>query len=240
VNPSYALSTVVLGFGEDQSAAVLWYGLHKLAIPGDAPAPELAQGLFDQLAIHGKALAGMPVVPEVWAIDAGGAQFDPVIRFAQESSRLCGIGAHGFTGRGAKNYRPYGKTVSGALREQCHGCLDKKHGRNIRWVAWNSDYWKEVAQRAWLGEIGSPAAVSLFDGLHSEFSMQVCGDKLVGKGDVGGQTFWNWHRAPGKNDFGDAMAQAYALSAYGGVGTGGVPTRRRKVRAVIRRRGSGW
>ena len=234
INPSHALTTVVVGFGEDQSAAVLWYGLHRLSIPGDTPAPELARALFEQLAIHGKALAGLPVVPEVWAIDAGGANFDAVIRFSETSARLCGIPAHGFTGRSAKFYRPYGKHVSGTPREQCHGCLDRKLGRHIRWVAWNSDYWKEVAQRAWLGEIGSPSAISLFDGLHSEFAAQVSNERLLGKGDVGGQTFWNWVRVPGRNDFGDATAQAYALAAYGGTGTGGQAPRRKKLaRAVI-------
>ena len=221
VNPSYAFSTVVLGFGEDQTAAVLWYGLHKLSIPGETPATELAKALFEQLTIHGKELAGLPMNPGVWAIDAGGAQFDPVIRFAEESARICGIPAHGFRGGGARYYRPWGKSVSGTLCEQCHGCLDRKLGRNIRWVAWNADYWKEVAQRAWLGEIGSPGSVSLYAGTHSEFSTQVCGDKLMGKGDIGGQVFWNYHRTPGRNDFGDAMAQGYALAAYYGIGTSG-------------------
>ena len=235
INPSHALTTVVVGFGEDQSAAVLWYGLHKLSIPGNTPAPMLARMLFDQLTIHGKALAGLPTLPEAWAIDGGGAQFDPVVRFAEMAARLVGIPAHAFTGRGSKNYRTNGKTVSGALREQCHGALDRKNGRIIRWVPWNADYWKEVAQRAWLGEIDSPGAVSLFAGIHGEFAAQVCGDKLMGKGEIGGQMIWNYHRVPGRNDFGDAMAQAYALAAYGGIGTGGRSVRgeRRKIRAVI-------
>ena len=233
VNPSWAFSTVVLGFGEDQSAAVLWYGLHRLSIPGDTPAPELARALFEQLTIHGKALAGLPVAPEVWSIDAGGANFDAVVRFAESSARLCGIPAHGFTGRSAKFYRPYGKHVSGTVREQCHGCLDRKEGRLIRWIVWNADYWREVAQRAWLGEIDSPGAVSLFDGLHSEFAAQVSNERLKGKGDVGGQMFWNWVRAPGRNDFGDAMAQGYALAAYGGTGTAGQAQRRKKAARVI-------
>ena len=234
INPSHALTTVVVGFGEDQTAAVLWYGLHRLAIPGNTPAPMLARMLFDQLAIHGKALAGLPVHPEAWAIDGGGAQFDPVVRFAEMAARTVGIQAFAFTGRGSKNYRPNGKTVSGPPREQCHSAMDRKDGRVIRWVPWNADYWKEVAQRAWLGEIGSPGAVSLFDGLHSEFAAQVCGDKLMGKGEIGGQMIWNFHRVPGRNDFGDAMAQAYALAAYGGIGTCGRTARGvKRIRAVI-------
>ena len=221
VNPSYAFSTVVLGFGEDQSAVVIWYGLHKLTISGDIPSAVLARALYESLVTHGKERANCGLKIEEWAIDAGGGQFDPVIRFAGDAARLCGIPAHGFTGRGASKYRPWGKNVSGALREECHGCMAKKDGRTIRWVAWNADYWKEAAQRAWLGEIGSPGSISLYEGSHREFATQVCADKLMGKGEVGGQMMWNFHRVPGRNDFGDAMAQGYALAAYMGIGTHG-------------------
>ena len=222
VNPSYGFSSVVLGFGEDQSAVVLWYGIHKLAIPGDLPALELGRRLFAELTAHGKALAGLPVGVEQWAIDAGGGNFDGVLAFAAAASRVCGIPAFGFTGRGAKNYRQTGKTAAGPFREQCHGCLDHKDGRAIRWVAWNSDFWKECAQRAWLGEIGAPGALSLPAGIHGEFAAQVTNERLLGKGDVGGQTFWNFKRLPGRNDFGDALAQGYALAAFGfGIGTSG-------------------
>lgn len=231
-NPSRALSSALVGMGEDQTAAVIWYGLHPTAIGDDVPAAVFNRLLFDQLAAHGKALAALPVRPEVWAIDAGGKQFDAVVRFCEMSAQLCGIQAHAFTGRGSKNYRPSGKTAVGPTREQCHGCLDRKDGRVIRWTAWNADYWKEVAQRAWLGAVGSPGSLSLYEGNHGEFAAQVCGDKLMGKGEIGGQMIWNWHRVPGRNDFGDAVAQAYAAAAFNGIGTGGRVERKRKSVAV--------
>lgn len=222
VNPSYALSTVLQGFGGDQSCGYLNYELRKIAIPSGLPEPEFNRRLFDELAAYGKALSSTPLRPDVWGIDAGGSQFDAVVRFCGESVRICGIQAVAMTGRGWKNYRPYGKTmVAGQKREQCHGCLDRKDGRVIRWVAWNSDSWKEVAQKAWLGDIGAPGAASLFAGLHPEFSTQFCGEKLISKGDVGGQTVWIFNTVPGKHDFLDAAAQGYALAAYNGIGTGG-------------------
>lgn len=238
INPSYALSTVLLGFGQDQSAVVLWYGLHKLAIPGDTAAPEHNRQLYAELAAHGKELGAMPVRPDFWAIDGGGANFDAAIRWAGESARVCGIPCMAFTGRGTKNYKPYGKTlVTGQRREQCHGCLDRKEGRIIRWVAWHADYWREIAQRAWLGDVGSPGSVSLFYGQHHEFAKQVTGERLLGKGEVGGQLLWNWATLPGRHDFGDAVAQGYAAAAFGGIGTGGgVVKEKRKANVVIRRR----
>ncbi len=227
VNPSYALSTVVLGFGQDQTCAVLWYGLYKIAIPGETPAPVLNRELYEAFSKHGRELAAMPCRVEKWAIDAGGANFDAVARFTGDSARLCGIPAMGFTGRGAKQYKPYGRTLDGPAREQCHRCLTKKEdGRIIRWVVWNADYWKEIMQRAWMGEIGAPGSCSLFRGNHGEFARQVCGEKLMGKGEIGGQMFWNFVTVPGRHDFLDAMAQGYAAAAYDGTGTGGFTRRR--------------
>jgi len=229
VNPSYALSTTIPGFGQDQSAAVLWYGLHKLDIPGETSAPELARQLYAELTAHGRELAGQTIRPDLWAIDAGGANFDAVIRFAAESVRLCGIQAHAFTGRAGKNYNEYGRTYPKGQprREQCHVRQDIKDGRHIRWVVWHADYWREVSQRAWLGDVSAPGACSLYRGGHHEFSQQVCAEKLMGKGDVGGRMMWNWHTVPGKHDFSDCMSQAYAAAAYGGIGTGGRVVRRK-------------
>jgi hypothetical protein len=234
VNPSYALSTVVLGFGQDQTAAVLWYGLHPLKIPGDTPAAQLARLLFDALAAHGKTLAAMPCRVERWAIDGGGANFDAVTRFAGESARACGIPAMAFTGRGTKNYRPTGRTLDGRPGEGWHACLDRKDGRLIRWVAWHADYWREIAQRAWLGEAGAPGSVTLPAGNHGEFARQVSAERLAWKGDQGGVTGWRWVTQPGKRDFGDAMAQGYAAAAWGGIGTGGARVTQAPRRSVAR------
>jgi hypothetical protein len=231
VNPSYALSTVLPGFGIDQTAALLWHGLHPLAIRSDLPAPEFARQLFGQLTAHGRFLASLPCKPEAWGIDAGGAQFDAVVRFASESVSLCGIQAYAMTGRGWKAYKPYGKTaIQAQIREQCHGCMDQKEGRRIRWVAWNSDYWKEIAQRAWLGEVGSPGSISIPTGDHRELSDQIVAQPLLKKG-IGLSGAMEWIFKPDnlchKHDFGDAMAQGYALAAFVGFGTGGAIVRHR-------------
>jgi len=231
VNPSYALSTVLLGFGADQSAAVLWYGLHKMHIARDVTTEELKRKLFDELQAHGKELAGMPVVPEFWAIDGGGANFDGVIRFAGESARVCGVPAAAFTGRGFDKYNEYGKTFlkGQPRREMCHVRADVKDGRHIRWIPWQTDYWKEVMQRACLGDVGAPGAMSLPKGYHNEFATQICASKLIAKGEFGGKMAWKWHEVPGKRDFHDAMGQGYAAAAYLGIGTSGqVVLRKRK------------
>jgi len=223
INPSYAFSTVVLAFGEDHRAAVLWYGLHRCNIDVTGmTAAEYARALYPVMVEHGKALAGLPFRIEAWAKDAGGAQFDAIAPFADRVGKAIGINAIAFTGRPAKKYKPYGQTtVKSMVREQCHGCMTIKGGQRLQWVAWNADYWGEVAQRAWNGAEGGPGTITLYAGHHAEFAQQICNKRLAGKGEIGGQMMWNWIDMPGKQDFHDAVAQCYALAAFMGMGTGG-------------------
>ena len=223
MNPSYAFSSAILGFGRDQTAAVSWYGKYTkapLPIPEALPEAERHRRVFEALALHGKELSALPCKPEVWHIDASGEYFQTVLRFCEQSVALCGLQAIASTGVGSKNYRPYGKNVLGQPREFCHMRSDVIDGRRRKWFAWQADYWREIAQRAWLGSVGAPGSVSLFKGNHREFAEQICREQLKGKAEVGGQMFWNWHTAPGPHDFGDVMAQAYAAAAWCGIGTG--------------------
>jgi hypothetical protein len=218
LNPSYALSSVVCGFGRDQTCAVGWYGLHPMDIPGDTTAPERARRIYDELAIHGRLLASIQCKPDLWIIDASGTDFDVVLRFCNDSFRLCGLNSAPATGRASKLYKPWGKNVI-TTREQCHMRFDIFQGRRRKWIVWNADHWREVAQRAWLGEVGSPGSCSIFNGRHGEFADQICREALMGKADVGGTMLYNWHTQPGKHDFGDCMAMCYAGSAWQGIGS---------------------
>ncbi|MFH1517493.1 MAG: terminase gpA endonuclease subunit, partial [Pseudomonadota bacterium] len=241
VNPSYALSTVVIGFGQDQSAAVLGYVLFTkapLPIAGDVPAAELATQIYEALHRHGGEIAAFPVKPDAWYIDGRGSDVNAVVRLARESMHLWGMPALASLGYGARNYRPTGRHVDGHPREQCHRSIDQSVRPVRRWLSWNADYWREVAQRAWLGSIGAPGCCSLHKGGHTDFARQVASERLLGKAEVGGQMMWNWHTQPGRHDFGDAMAQAYAGAAYGGIGTGGSglprqPRRRRPTGVTV-------
>lgn len=104
-------------------------------------------------------------------------------------------------------------------------------GRRRKWMSWDADHWREIAQRAWLGSVGAPGSISLFRGRHTEFAGQICAEKLMGKAYVGGQLMYNWHTQPGAHDYGDALAQAYAAAAWGGIGTsGGVAPRQQQRR----------
>jgi hypothetical protein len=225
INPSFGMTWGIVGFGADQSAAVLGYGIHKMHVSGGATRQEADRAIYENLVQHGRKMAEVGCAPELWFIDAGGAAFDVALKFANESRRVCGIQAIPCTGRGARNYRPYGKSVLGRPREQCHMAVDQ---RGRKWVAWNTDYWREIAQTAWTGSVGAPGACNLPNGHHREFAEQICREQLRGKEEIGGQMVWVWDTAPGNHDYGDVMSMCYMGAAWGGIGTAGPVQRQRK------------
>ena len=242
LNPSYAFTSAVVAFGDDQTAAVVTHGLYRGAtgkgiVAGDATTHERQRKVFEALVVLGKQLAALPVKIDLWLIDASGTDFDVVLRFCSESAKLCGVSAAGATGRAGKTYREYGRNVVGAPREGCYMASDKKARPVRKWLAWNTHHWGETAQRAWLGTVGAPGSLSLYTGgNHKEVAEQICRVTLKGKGDVGGEMFWNWHEQPGKHDFHDVIGQAYAGAAWNGIGTGG--RQRKKAPAKTKRRRS--
>ena len=227
INPSYGLTWALTGFGPDQTAAVLGYGVHPMHVSYEATPAELAAGIYEALVAHGKKLAALPCKPEAWVIDAGGAAFDAVNKFARNSVAACGLPAIPATGRPAQYYTPYGRTVLGRPREGCHMAHNE---RGWKWIAYNSCYWREQQQKGWTGSIGAPGSCSLPAGHHREFAEQVCREQLAGKAEMGGKMRWEWHKAPGKNDYCDAMTMCYMAAAFAGIGTGGAgaPIRQRR------------
>jgi hypothetical protein len=225
INPSFGLTWVLVGFGGDQTAGVLWYGIHPMSVPTGATEGETARAVYEALVLHGRELAGLSCRPETWIIDAGGSNFDIANRFSIQSTRLCNLQAIPATGRGNRNYRPFGKSVLGQPREQCHTAVDT---RGRKWVAWNADYWREVAQKGWTGSIGAPGSCSLPAGNHRTVAEQVCREQLAGKNEVGGQMVWIWNTQPGDHDYGDCMAMAYMGAAWAGIGTAGTGGRKKR------------
>ena len=233
LNPSYALSTAITAYGRDQTAAVLWYGLHPMDVSGDTTKAAREAKVYEALVAHGKHLASLQCAPGLWIIDAGGTDFDVVLQFVRNSVKLCGIQAIGAVGKSSKMYKPWGKNIVGQPRDQCHMRADSFAGVKRTWLNWNADYWKEAAQRAWLGSVGAPGSCSIYNGNHGEFSEQICREILMGKADVGGTMIWNYHTQPGKHDFGDCMAMCYTGSAWQGIGTGGGMVHEQKQKAKV-------
>lgn len=219
---NYGLHSVCVAFRNDQTAAVVWYGrFDKITVPENAPQAERKRIIYEMLVAHGKQIDGLQARPGLWIID-GGYEHEMAQRYVTARATLPpAIVARGYA---ADRYRPWGRNVIGKAREECH---------HARWplghgLAWNADYWREISQRGWLGSVGAPGACSLYPGQHRDFAEQVTREKLGEKLEGRLGMVWRWLQTPGKHDYGDSMAMAYAGAAWQGVGTGGQERRARR------------
>jgi hypothetical protein len=241
VNPSYAISTVIAAFGQDQRSAVLWYGTQSLSVDSESPDAQKQKEIMHQLEIHGRNIASLPCklyVPPSggieWMIDGGGSPQDTINNFALNSKRSCGITSIAAFGRSGKGYVHPAIIKKGvvAIREQSHikRVLGRKH-----WVLWNEDYWLEQSQLAWTGATGGPGSCDLPRGSHNKFAEQICEEQLQGKVLLNGRMIYDWNRSSRPHDYGDCMAMLYCLAAINGIGTGGEVVRLRKQQQNRRR-----
>jgi len=218
----YGLHSAMTAFGNDQTAAVMWYGRldnrgQPLA-PKNTAASEVKKAVYEALVRHGEGIINSKQDITLWIID-GGWMHDVVQRYVSEIGKGLPFPVMVARGYPADKYRP-GRNAIGAPREECH--LTKwPLGKGI---AFNQHYWCEVAQRAWLGDVGSPGSCSLFaGGDHREYAEHICREKLVEKFDGKYGPVWVYHSQPGWHDYGDAMYMCYVAAAWHGVGTGAQP-----------------
>lgn len=219
----YGIHNVCLGFGSDQTSAVLWYGCYnKISVPKNKTIPEIEAIVYEMLSGTAKLILSLDVKPKTWFID-GGYVHAAVQKFATRIGPKLPFRVIVARGYANDRYKPVGKYLIGQPKEQCHA-TEWPLGKGL---AWNADYWREVSQRAWLGTIGAPGSCSLFKGHHKEFCDQICREKLIEK--VTGRTgdFYKFHQTPGWHDYCDCMAQGYAGAAWEGIGTGGARRKRR-------------
>lgn len=144
--------------------------------------------------------------------------------FARSSLKTVGISACAMLGRASHIFNPF---VRSRLRDSIGRtvlCGDPaehvKAGAGKKYVFWDSDYYREIVQKAFLANVGSPGSCTLYKGdadEHSEYAMQVCNEKLLliqHKKD--GKDIYSW-KSHEKHDALDSTAQAFAIAATQGI-----------------------
>lgn len=233
LNPAYGFSSAMTTFDRVATGTVPWYGIHPTSIHKERMTEaEYRAMIYEQLVVFGMNLQrecrNRGIRLDAWAIDAGGDQFEPVQRLWRNARDIgLELEVMPMVGKAGKTWNPFVRSrIRHAINETVE-CGDRdRDGNRQRWVNFNADFWREVMQRAWLGEIGTPGGLSLFGGSaeirHDEFAMQVSAEQLRKKELApDGRYRYEWtggdlHR----HDYGDAETMCLAAAANKGLTQG--------------------
>jgi len=242
LNLSYALTTVIVGFKPDMTAHVLHYMFTKCNIDAKLPVAQYNEAVYDALVNLGKQIKALGTKIDGWGIDASGMPFDAVTLFAKNSMQVVGLPACAMMGRASQVFNPFVRT---RLRDSVNKtvlCGDAqehvKAGAGKKYMFWNSDYYRETVQKAFLARVGVSGSCTLFKGTtddHSEYAMQVCNERLLLIQHMkDGRDIYSWKsREP--HDALDATAQAFAVAASQGISGSNMQKAKLKPRHIVKK-----
>ena len=224
LNLSYALTTVIVGFKPDMTAHVITYFFTKCSIDSRLPTAQYNEAVYDVLTDLGREIKALGIKIDGWGIDGSGMPFDAVTLFAKNSSQTVGISACAMLGRASHLFNSFVRTRLRDAVNKTVLCGDPqehvKAGAGKKYMFWNSDFYRETVQKAFLAKLGVSGSCTLFKGdadAHAEYAMQMCNERLLliqHKKD--GRDIYSWKsREP--HDALDATAQAFAVAASQGI-----------------------
>lgn len=222
VNAEAGLRWGVMAFGPNRVTAIVAYGKYpekgrlypdgtaEGAIPAilSAAIRRVAHAIFDT---PFRTTDGEAVRVSGICFD-GGWQTETVAKAcdglnAALGAKICGW-SKGFNWRG---YRP-GKAPPEARGEFCHVSTDGKYGP---FLAFHADYWREIAQTAFMNAPLTPSSCSFWGDdkiAHYDFAAETCAEELVAKFTrPDNLTQWDWKKT-GPNHYGDV---AYGCMVFG-------------------------
>jgi len=237
------LHWVMAGFDQQMTAHVAAYSRfppHGELWPENAPELVIGQAITRGLTDLCNAIAGTAFIrgqsrmtPSLVLVDAS-FNSETVHRFCENWRGPFRVMPA--IGRAASRYSWNKSTIIGRPMEQCHRQRPQK--RICPYVMFNACYWREVAQRSFLGAPGEAGGCTLFNAgsprAHGPFAEHVTAERLAEKfPSPAGDMVWKWNPPTGHNDWGDALTGAYVAAAMEGITTSGAPVetgiRRRKV-----------
>lgn len=231
VNAVDGLRWEIAGFGARRIVGSLAYGqypaegqrlypegLPESAIPAYV-APALREVATRVMSTEFVDDDGKPV--KVSGICFDGGWMTATVASAVAELNAVGIPAVWSKGFSSKDYSAnhHEKAASGKIEglkaaEECHLWATS----NGKFLAYNSDYWKEVSQTSYLAEPLSPSSSSFWGddpNVHIDFAQEVCNEELIAKErSTRYGSIWTWKKPKGLlNHFGDVHAGVLAYGA---------------------------
>lgn len=175
LNVSFAVTTTLIAFKRDLTGTVIDHFVTPCRIPTTLNETEYNQRVHDILSKIGNKLKEYNIQINAWGIDAGGKNFNVVTNFVKVSK---GIPACAMLGRASHMLNLFTRS---RLREAIGRtilCGDSqehiKANSGIKYMFFDSDVYREQAQRALLSPLYAQGSLSLYDGTpesHKDFAI---------------------------------------------------------------------
>ncbi|MBQ9727164.1 MAG: hypothetical protein IJV65_06630 [Kiritimatiellae bacterium] len=226
VNAAAGISWSVTAFGPKRVAAVVdygrWPGDGRRLVAQNVPTTQMQQEVGRGVAHVVDHLLALRLarpngraarIDAVW-VDIGWLQ-DTVLAVVEGRERVTGRSV-----RGCKGYsNVYFEAGAAGRHVVTPGPgVNEREWDGRRWLAQNSDLWKETAQRAFLAEPGTPGSIALYGSTaraHDEFSYEMSSETLEEKLDSKRGTIYRWILKPGaSNHWLDTTSGCFAMAAW--------------------------
>lgn len=208
----------VVAYGNLPSRGELWPENATERVKNQCIARGLGE-LVSLLATAPVSRAGTPMRLSALLVDAGFAT-ETVRRFCELSARPVPIFPARGTDAGGYGFRR--ESIIGRPGERMH--LQRIQGMRGGEVRFDADYWRSIAQRAWLGAAGEPGALTLHavaaPAAHEDFARHCAAEQLVQTYETQKGLRYEWSRRPGTSwDWGDALTGCFVAAAFLGLRT---------------------
>ncbi len=232
VNADAGLRWEIAGFGTGRVVATLAYGqypaegqrLYPEGLPQSAVAGYLAPAIRE---VARRIMSVTLVDADGQQVKVDGICFDGGWMTETVASTVAELNACGLVSVWSKGFssRDYSlnhheKAASGKIdglkaAEECHLWATS----NGKFLAFNSDYWKEVSQTSFLAEPLAPSSSSFWGddpNVHIDFAQEICNEELQAKErSTRYGSIWTWKKSKGlPNHYGDVHA---GVMVYGAI-----------------------
>lgn len=228
LNLSYALTTTIMAYRPDGSAAMVYHETWPSSINGKLNGSAYYSEVVKKLTEYAGHLTGLGLKIDRWAIDCGGMPFNAVTDFAKNCYKNHGIKAVGMRGWAAHKLNLTPRNAIMAAREDCVLVGDavrlastSQSPAGREWINWNSDAYRENVHKSLLSALGSVGSLDLYHTTRrsrDDFIIQVTNEKLLTKTENhAGRTEYKWEGVD-PHDYLDSTAQNMAIAAFSGIG----------------------
>ena len=215
LNTSYGATMLSASFKTDSTCYIVKHKIFKLGIDQKLPDVQYDQQLFSKLCDIVRTIKSLNIPLDCIVVDGGGRNFNAVVSFAKQCQFKFSIPCCALLGRSSTSFNPLVKSRLRNAVSRTVLCGDEsertRKGQGKKWLLFDSDFYREQAQKSFLLESGSIGSTNLYQGDHTDFAIQVTNEKLLWKKQKEYGIEYHW-KSFEPHDYLDTLSMARAIA----------------------------